>query len=236
LLLCGEALYDTHEKMHTTRRWPVILIAGLLVLTLVQMAGAAGEVTWYWKNDIFTDPPTTHTSDMIMDMYSPTGATDDIVTLGPGERAWWYAENAAQCDLTFPEGNWVFHFWIATNSADSERVYPRVVRVHNSNSEYVTSSSSYNLIKSDEGVKEITYGVSGDLTNFQQEDRVAVELLFSASAEAGEWLKIYYNYSAHNSTLTSPPSSPAYPVPESSVLILFLTGLIALVGYVALNR
>lgn len=224
------------EKMHTTRRLPVILIAGLLVLTLVQMAGAAGEVTWYWKNDIFTDPPTTHTSDKIIDQYSPSGATDDIVTLGPGERAWWFAENAAQCDLTFPEGNWVFHFWIETNSADLERVYPRVVRVHNSNSEYVTSSRSYKGIKSDEGVKEITYGVSGDLTNFQQEDRVAVELLFSASAEAGEWLKIYYNSSAHNSALTSPPSSPAYPVPESSVLILFLTGLIALVGYVALNK
>ena len=222
--------------MDTNRRLPVILIAGLLVLTMVQMAGAAGEVTWYWKNDIFTDPPTTHTSDKIMGPYSPTGATDDIVTLCPGERAWWYAGNAAQCDLTFPEGNWVFHFWIETNSADLERVYPRVVRVHNSNSEYVTSSSSYKGIKSDEGVKEITYAVSGDLTNFQQEDRVAVELLFSASAEAGEWLKIHYNSSAHNSALTSPPSSPAYPVPESSVLILFLTGLIALVGYVALNK
>lgn len=224
------------EKAHRYRIVPVILISGILVLAMAQMAGAAGEVSWYWKNDIFSDPPTAHTSDKIMDQYSPPGATDDIVTLGPEERAWWYAENAAQCDLTFPEGDWVFHFWIETNSADSERVYPRVVRVHNSNSEFVTSSSSSKGIKSDEGVKEITYSVSGDLTNFQQEDRVAVELLFSGGAEAGEWLKIYYNSSVHNSALTSPLSSPAYPVPEPSVLILFLTGLIALVGYVALNR
>ena len=108
-------------------------LIGVLVLAMVvvQVVGAAGEATWYWKNGIFTDPPMAHATDKIMDQYNPTGTTHNIVTLDPDEEAWWYVENAAQCDLSFPLGNWIITCWMETNSPDNERVTIYVYNITN---------------------------------------------------------------------------------------------------------
>lgn len=64
--------------------------------------------------------------------------------------------------------------------------------------------------------------------------RIAVEVYWVSTANGG--LEVYYNSSTYSSSLTSPSSSPAYPVPELSTLILFSTGLLTLAGYVVLTK
>lgn len=223
------------------RRLIGVLVLGMVVLASVQVVGAQGEVIWYWKDvDVSGfDYPAGHVFDKFMNTTElPQTATSNTITLEADERAWWYAHEAAQCDLTFPSGDWTFYFWAETNSGDSERIYPRVVKLYENGSSggYITSASAYKSIKSADGIKEITYSVEGSLMSFQQGDRVAVEILASSGFEAGEWLKIYYNSTSHNSTLTSPSSSPAWPVPELSTLLLLSIGLITLAGYVLLTK
>ena len=69
-----------------------ILVLGMLVLAMVQVVGATGEVTWYWKG-----------SGVMYKESSPTGP-GDTVTLDPSGSARWYTDEAAACDLNFPAG------------------------------------------------------------------------------------------------------------------------------------
>jgi len=175
---------------------------------------AEGEVTWYWKDRVasgFSFP--VHKSDELMDKIAPQGGTDSSVTLSPGERGWWYADKAVEESLTFPVGDWTMTFWAETNSPNDERMYSRVVKVfENGTVEYMTSTSVYENIESSDGIKEITETVTAaGATNLQQGDRIAIEILLSSGAEVGEWLKVYYSSTSHNSRLISPPSSPHYP-------------------------
>ena len=61
---------------------------------MVQVVGAQGEVTWWWKRDGY------------MYQTSPTESSSYRPDLGVGEEASWDAENAAEVDLTFPAGTW----------------------------------------------------------------------------------------------------------------------------------
>jgi hypothetical protein len=217
--------------------YKVVVIVVLTIMLFVSVVGATGEVTWYWKSETFANPPATHASDKTMDQYSPTGTTDNIVTLDPDEEAWWYVENAAQCDLSFPLGNWIITCWIETNSPDNERVTIYVYNITNAGEEKQIDGSRYKGLSSAEGVYKLSKTFTTDSAiNIYEGDRIAVRVTFSSAAEAGEWLKIHYNSISYDSSLTSPPNSPVCPVPELSTLILLSIGLITLTGYVLLTR
>ena len=204
---------------------------------MVQVVGAADKVIWYWKNEIFTDPPMTHTTDKIMDQYNPTGTTHNIITLGPDEEGWWYAENAAQCDLSFPPGDWIITCWIETNSPDDEKATVYIYNITIAGEKRQIDGSRGKYLDSADGIYELSKTFTTDsVTSLYEGDRIAVRVTFSSAAEPGEWLKIYYNSASHDSSLISPSNSPVYPVPELSTLILFSTGLLALAGYVLLTK
>ena len=218
--------------MHKRRAILVLVLLGICTITTIAEAkSGTANVTWYFKDTNVSgfSHPSGHIFDKFMNSTEvPTGTADYTVTLGPGERAWWYANEAAECDLTIPCGEWTFHFWAETNSNDSERIYPRVVKVYENGSiDYITSKRRYQGIKSAEGIKEINYNVSGSQTSFKQGDRIAVEILFSA--DEGEWLKIFYNSTTYKSKLISPQDH--YPIPEFPTLALPLAIVLGIVFF-----
>lgn len=141
------------------KRWVILVLVLLGICTIATVAEAqpGTRVIGYLKDANVSgfDYPKGHVSDKFMNRTEvPTGTTYYTVTLGPGERAWWYANEDAGGDLTIPDGDWTFHFWAETNSEDSERIYPRVVKVYeNGKRDYITSTSARKGIKSAEGVK-----------------------------------------------------------------------------------
>lgn len=114
--------------MHMNRGLIGILVLGMLVLASVHVASATGEVTWYWKD---VDYSNGHDFDKFMNTTEvPQTSTSNIVTLGSGERAWWYADEAAQCNLTFPAGDWIATYWVqAMNPVDKIRGYIQGLRL-----------------------------------------------------------------------------------------------------------
>ncbi|MGB2842894.1 MAG: hypothetical protein WBC40_10560 [Halobacteriota archaeon] len=227
-------------RMKGNRRLIVILVFGMLVLASVQVVGAAGEVIWYWKdvNVSGFSYPSGHQFDKFMNTSeAPQGDANYTVTLGKGERAWWYANYPAECNVTFPKGKWTTTFWVnATNSTDNEKVITvRVWGIYANGSDCWarhTSPKTHNAGY----IEKIETKPSPDWPSYTVPvgGRIAVEVLWYSEANGS--LVVYCNSITYNSSLTSPPNSPAYPVPELSTLFLFSTGLITLAGYVLLTR
>ena len=200
------------------------------------MVNAEGEITWNWHdtNASGFSYPSGHHTDKIMDNIQ--GTTQYSITLNSGERAWWYTNDTAEGDISFPSGDWTFHFWAETNSSDSDRIYPRVIRLSANNTfKPATSTSAYKTIKEVNGIKEIQYSITNnDTVSFLAGDRLAVEVLFSA--DDGDTLTIYFNSTTYPSSLTSPSNSPTYPTPEIPTIVLLSAGLATLGGYVWIRR
>ena len=220
----------------THRRWMIVLVL-ILVSATAQMVSADGEVTWYWKNETFSTPLPGHTSDKIMDQYNPIGTTDDIVTLGPNGEGWWYAENAAQCDLSFPSGNWNLVCWIETNSSDKKQVSVYIYNITTMGEKKQIDGRKAKYLNSTDGIYKLSKTFTTDsVTSLHKGDRIAIRVTFSSAAEAGDWLKIYYNSTTYSSSLTSPPNSPPWPVPELPTLALFSVGLLIIAGCAYMGR
>ena len=162
---------------------------------------------------------------------------DDKITLAPGKRVWFYADQVAVCDVTFPAGSWDVAYWVKTLSTGeaNTRLTTRLC--------YVSSDGTETRVKG--GFNSISYSASlqenveplvpDDSFTVPQGGRLAIEVLWSSSA-AGN-LEIHCTPSGNPvSKTTSPSSDPGYPVPELSTLILFSVGLLVLVGYVGLRR
>jgi hypothetical protein len=234
-------------RMNENVRLIGILVLAMLVLASVQVVGAQDEITWYWKDtDVGADfTHDSHVADKYMDKIESTGNTA-TVTLSPDissdknqQRGWWYANETAQVELTFPENvNWDFTFWVKVNGTVS--IFPRVCKVGpDGSTTYITKTGHSFSISGDgttivEKTKTVEPSPDDADRTFAIGDRLAIEIY--ASLVTGEWVEIYYNSSDYPSRVTYLSSEPAYPVPELSTIILFSTGLIALAGYVLLKR
>ncbi|MCK4732551.1 MAG: hypothetical protein KAT65_08835 [Methanophagales archaeon] len=201
-----------------------ILVLGMVVLASVQVVGATGEVTWYWKGSetMYKDSP-------------PTGSPD-TVTLDPGESAWWYTDEAAQCDLTFSAGTWTATYWAqASGDSGRHRVYARLYVVHIDGSA-TEIAEEYKLLGPGDGLVRKDRALSPGSVDVKTGEKIAIEIEWSSSAGSDDKLTIYYNGEDYKSRLVSPLSNPAWPVPELSTLILFSVGLLVLAGYAVLTK
>ena len=225
----------------THRRWMIVLVL-ILVSATAQMVSADGEVTWYWKNvnvSGFSYPTApTHTSDKFMNTSeAPQGDTSYTVTLGAGERAWWYTKYPAECDVPFPQGKWITTFWVnATNLTDNEKQI--TVRVHGIYTNGSDCWVRYTHPKTSNAgsIEKIETKPSSNWPSYTVPEggRIAVEVLWYSSANGS--LIIYYDSTTYSSSLTSPPDSPVYPVPELPTLALFSVGLLILAGCAYMGR
>jgi len=101
-------------------RLVVILVLAMVVLASVQVVGAAPDSqSWYFTNTEASAPIYTG-ADYNKTMTKGIEGGDDKITLAPGERVWFYADELAQCDVSFPAGKWNVSYWIKTlNTTES---------------------------------------------------------------------------------------------------------------------
>ena len=112
-VLNSEKIRDYLMRMNGNVRLIGILVLGMLVLAMVQVVSADGEVTWYLRRAAASgfSYPDGHVSDKIMPRDTPTHTNSESVTLSAGDESWWYTDQIAECDLAFPSGNWQVTFW-----------------------------------------------------------------------------------------------------------------------------
>ena len=75
-----------------------------------------------------------------------------------------------------------------------------------------------------------------DGRNIYQIEFITCPISFKWASDASEQVWIGCNSAARDSTLTSPPNSPAYPIPEPLTIVLISTGLLMLAGYAYMDR
>lgn len=231
-----------------------VLVLAILVLVMVsvQVVGAETAQTWYFTpTDIPTGWPIAddgtaietgdkHLRDEIMNKTEPPTGTYKYVAIykdaDGNHTAWWYAENAAQCDLGFGEHNWVIHIY--HEKIDDEEagkvLYADVYKVASDGT--VTHLAGGNVITATGDPTErdiVCYDNGSTYQDFVTGERLGIRI--SGNFTTTDKLTVYYYY-GNPSNLTSPATDPGYPVPELSTLILFSTGLFTLAGYVLLTR
>jgi hypothetical protein len=216
-------------------------VATLILIAVAPVVSAGDKVTWYWKDTNasgFTYPGG-HQFDKFMNTTeAPESDTDNTVTLGKGESVWWYAHEAAECDLQFHTGEWSAIYWVKTNSDGGHRINVRLYVVKADGSANLINEK-WKMISFHDSPKKKTCSIptNGPL-DLNQGDRLAVEIQWSSNADADDTLTVYYNSTSYDSRLVSPPKSPPYPVPEPSILTLISVGLILFIcisGFKRLN-
>ena len=212
-----------------------ILVLGMLVLASMQVVGAETAQTWFFTDTNAPSPFTAGDYDKIM--TKGVGGGDVTITLAPGKRVWFYADQVAVCDVTFPAGSWDVAYWVKTLSTGeaNTRLTTRLCYASSDGTE-TRVKGGYNPISYSASLQEnVEPLVPDDSFTVPQGGRLAIEVLWSGSAKGT--LEIHCNPpDKHASKVTSPSTDPGYPVPELPTFILFSAGLIALAGYVGLRR
>jgi len=202
------------------------------------------QQTWYLTPEDKPDnAPTandsrTHAKDNLMHKGSGNG-TGEYFDLNYTEVAWFYADTGAECGLGFGDNPWKAH--IRTEPIEGDEIG------HNLTVEICRlEKGTGNVTVIASHTEQLTAVGTKHLWNITCEDNVSTTQDFST----GDWLavrlswdcpsdelRIYYKAEAGNdSYIESPSTDPGYPIPELSTLILFASGLLALVGYVLLER
>jgi len=202
------------------KRWAILVLVLLGICTITTIAEAGTEVTWYFKDTNVSgfSYPSGHIFDKFMNRTeTPTGTADYTVTLGPGESAWWYANEAAECDLTFLNGVWRAEYWVnATNSTDKDKwVYTRL-HIIASNGSDIFEKYGTERINNPGEIEKIEEQPCKESITIPKGGRVALEIYWVSTANGS--LIVYYNSASHDSKLVSPPDN--YPIPEFPTLAL----------------
>ena len=87
-----------------------------------QQETVTSSAFWYLRRTAASgfDFPAGHTSDKNMTGDAPTHTNAESVTLYAGNESWWYADRAAECELTFPSGDWEVTFWAGLNTGSQD--------------------------------------------------------------------------------------------------------------------
>ena len=219
----------------THRRWMIVMVL-ILVSATAQMASADGEVTWHLKRIDATGFNYTsgHEYDLIMTKESPAPGNAKWFKFGPGNESWWYANYSAECNLTFPSGEWNVTFKTQLNAITDNT---KSVEVHlwrlfkNGTAAEIINKSE---VVDTKGEKWHTVLLAPNVIDVEKGERIA--LSFKWASDASDWMSIGCDSVARDSTLTSPPDSPVYPVPELPTLTLFSVGLLIIAGCAYMGR
>jgi len=200
--------------------------------------------TWYLTSEAKPgDAPNAsdgleHAKDNLMHKGSGSG-TGEYFDLNYTKVAWFYADTGAKCGLGFGDNLWKAH--IRTEAIEGDEVghnlTVEICRLEKGTGDVtVIASHTEQLIAV--GTKHLWNITCEDNVSTTQDfstgDWLAVRLSWDCPTDE---LQIYYKAEAgSDSYIESPSTDPGYPIPELSTLILFASGLLALVGYVLLER
>ncbi len=197
------------------------------------------QQTWYFTNDAVTGPTrsgTTYDRNMIKGMV---GEDDKVTLANGGERVWFYADQVADCNVSFPTDTWNVSYLVKATEADSgKRITTRFHGIDSTGAELPGSpyAEGHYDINSAQNLEEVTESLN-PTTGFTipEGGRFAIEVLWAGGATGN--LEIYCNPVGENaSQVTSPTSDPGYPIPELPTVLLLGLGLLVFVGYVRLRR
>ena len=217
------------------KSWMALIVL-ILVSAAVPMVSATGEVTWHLRNDVAAgfDYPAGHEYDRNMTKESPTSTRATWFKIGPENESWWYANHPTECNLTFPAGEWnvTFSTQLDTTIDKGKHVEIRLWRLFENGTaaDFVAESGLIDI----KGVRLHTVLLQADAIDIDKGDRIAISFKWASDASEQVWMGC--NGVARDSTLTSPPNSPAYPIPEPLTIVLISTGLLMLAGYAYMGR
>lgn len=220
----------------------VVLATAVVALSVQVVGGHPDSQSWYLLDSSSegheqdytgtkASDGTIHHKDFFMNKTGNAAGSYMQLPNVTEKTTWWYAEYPAQFDgLTFGEDDWTVNISHSNPGSSPCTIFANVSRVDDSTGE-VTYLANGSESASSSGVTIITcYDNPNTQQIFNTGERLALRIYHNRAAT----LRIYY-YNATDgrySNLTSPSSDPGYPVPELLPLILFATGLLALVGYV----
>ena len=197
------------------------------------------QQAWYFTNGSVTGP-TGSGANYTRAMTKGVEGGDCTITLAPGERVRFCADQLAGCNVSFPKGDWDVSYWtdpMAKPGADlAKRIYNRLQVVYPNGSYTTVKEVSIQIGAISEHLYEHLFSLpaAGPFT-VQEGGRFALELEWSSDASGN--LELYCNLPDRRaSQIASPSSDPGYPIPELSTLVLLGVGLLMIVGYVALRK
>jgi hypothetical protein len=199
-----------------------------------------GQQTWYFSTNE-ASAPIYDGADYDKTMTKGTeGGMDTYISLPPGKRVWFYADQVAESNVSFPVGIWNVSYWVnAIDLGDFDKRITTRFQGINATGEKLSGSpyaeGQYN-IGNPQNIEEVTESLNSTETfTIPESGRFAIEVLWASGATGN--LEIHYNPSGkHASQVTSPPSDPGYPIPELPTILLFGVGLLVIAGYVELRR
>jgi len=210
----------------------LIALCGILCPTAVADTGQ----TWYFTTD---DAPAPLAADANYNKIMTKGIEggDSVVTLAAGERVWFYTDEVAACDVSFPPEKWTISYWIRTPSPD-ESSTRLTTKLH-----YMSQDGSEDKIKggyNDIGYEPVVIHYTKELTpddsfTVPSGGRIAVEILWSSGAKGN--LEIHCNPPGDNvSSAYYNAMSPSYPTPELPTILLLSAGIMVIGGYLWWRR
>jgi len=196
------------------------------------------QQTWYFTNDTVTGPTrsgTTYDRNMIKGME---GENDKVTLANGGERVWFYADQVADCNVSFPTDTWNVSYRVKATAADSgKRITTRFHGIDSTGAELSGSpyAEGHYDINNPPFFEEVTESFNPAGFTIPKGGRFAIEVLWAGGATGN--LEIHCNPVGEDaSQVTSPTSDPGYPIPELPTVLLFGLGLLVFVGYVRLKR
>jgi hypothetical protein len=196
------------------------------------------QQTWYFSNDTVTGP-TWSGANYNRNMTKGVEGGNTIITLVKGERVWFYADQVAECNVSFPAGIWNVSYWVnATNSSDSGKQITTRLQGITANGTKISGINGYvqkyYYINSPQNLEEVTESLNSGTFTIPEGGRFAIEILWQSTANGS--LEVCCNPpEKHSSQVTSPSSDSGYPIPELPTIILFSMGLLVIAGYVELG-
>lgn len=193
------------------------------------------QQTWYFTNDTAIGP--TWSATYNRNMTKGVEGGDVKITLAPGERVWFYADQLAECNVSFPAGAWNVSYWVnATNLTDSGKTISTRIHGINSTGFRLSSATGYksgsSTVQTPGSIEKVTESLNVT-TGFTvpKDGRFAVEVLWQSDANGS--LEVYCSPPGKDSGMvTSPSSDPGWPIPELPTILLFSVGLLVIAGYV----
>jgi len=194
------------------------------------------QQAWYFTNGSVTGP-TGSDANYNRNMTKGVEGGNDTITLASEERVQFCADQLADGNVSFPEGNWEVSYWLKPlHEYDGFKSVNYRLQVVYPNESTSTIGTAHTQVGPAQILREtsLSIGNAGPFT-VPEGGRFALELEWDSSANGN--LELYCNLPDRRaSQVTSPSSDPGYPIPELSTLVLLGVGLLMIVGYVALRK
>ena len=131
------------------------------------------------------------------------GGMDTYISLPPGERVWFYPDQVADCNVSFPADTWNVSYWVnATDFADSDKQINTSLRGIDSTGAELSGSpyaEGYYDIKSQQNLEEVTGFLNPAGFTIPEGGRFAIEVLWAGDANGS--LELYCNPPEKHSTI-----------------------------------